>query len=169
MGIKTRTPELIIFINMIHQLASSQHLRCNIESAWDFFSSPHNLANITPKDMNFTVLGDTSGQHIYEGMIINYTVSPLLGIPLKWQTQITQVDHGKSFTDFQQKGPYKLWRHKHEFIEKDGGVLMKDTVDYELPLGFLGSIAHTLIVKKKLETIFNYRYQVLEHLFNQEK
>jgi hypothetical protein len=43
---------------------------------------------------------------------------------------------------------------------------MKDTVDYELPFGFLGKIAHLLFVKKKLADIFDFRYSVLEKLFN---
>ena len=102
-------------------------------------------------------------------MIIEYTISPLMGIPMPWQTRITQVDEGKSFTDFQQIGPYKLWNHFHEFIPNKNGVLMKDTVDYELPLGLLGSVAHTLMVRKKLNTIFDYRYQVLEKLFGPQK
>ena len=98
-------------------------------------------------------------------MIIEYKVSPLLKIPMKWKTKITQVEQKKSFTDFQQKGPYKYWNHFHEFIPNEKGVLMKDTIDYELPLGILGSIAHVMVVKSKLNHIFNYR--ILEKLFNQ--
>ena len=116
--------------------------------------------------MAFTVLTEHKNEKIFEGMIIDYTVSPLLGIPLKWKTRITEVIPNKSFTDFQEKGPYKLWKHYHEFIANEKGVLMKDKVDYELPMGFLGNIAHALFVKKKLEKIFNYRFQILENLFN---
>lgn len=152
---------------MIYKLNTSQQLNCDISEAWKFFSSPHNLSRITPKDMGFVVLSNLPDESIYEGMIIDYTVSPLLGIPMKWQTKITQVDHEKSFTDFQQKGPYKLWKHHHEFIPNENGVLMTDNLEYELPFGILGTIAHSLIVKKKLESIFNYRQQVLEDLFNQ--
>lgn len=154
---------------MRYQLKRSQQLRQNIESVWDFFTSPDNLFHITPKDMNFKILGDTPDKEIYEGMIIDYTVAPFLGIPLNWQTKIIQVDYLKSFTDFQHKGPYKLWRHYHEFLPNKEGVLMLDTVDYELPFGVIGKIAHSLMVKKKLDQIFNYRYQALEQLLNQEK
>ena len=101
-------------------------------------------------------------------MIIDYTVTPLLGVPMKWKTRISQVDHLKSFTDFQEKGPYKLWNHRHEFIQNHEGVLMKDTVDYELPMGFLGDLVNSIMVRKKVESIFNHRYQVLEQLFNQQ-
>ncbi|MEO9256871.1 MAG: SRPBCC family protein, partial [Crocinitomicaceae bacterium] len=124
---------------------------------------------ITPKDMKFEVLTDLPNESIYEGMIIKYRITPLLNIPMKWETLIKQVDLYKNFTDFQLRGPYKLWHHFHEFIENEKGVLMKDTVDYELPFGFIGNIAHSLLVKKKIEHIFEYRNEVLEELFNTAK
>lgn len=151
---------------MRHQLYREQQLNCDLQTAWDFFSSPMNLPKITPKDMAFTVLSEQKTNTIFEGMIIDYTVSPLLGIPLKWKTRITEVIPKKSFTDFQEKGPYKLWNHRHEFIPNEKGVFMIDKVDYELPFGLLGNLAHALFVKKKLEKIFNYRFHVLENLFN---
>lgn len=151
---------------MKYRLYREQQLYCDIDTAWPFFSSPMNLSEITPKDIAFTVLSEDQDQPIFEGMLINYSVSPLLGIPLKWQTKIIQVEHQKSFTDFQQKGPYKYWKHFHEFIPNEKGILMKDTVEYELPFGVLGNIVHSLLVKKKLNKIFDYRHQVLKQLFN---
>lgn len=151
---------------MKHRLYREQQLNCDIETAWDFFSCPKNLSKITPKDIDFTVLTDYNSEQITEGMVIDYIVSPLLKVPLKWRTRITHVEPNKSFTDFQEKGPYKYWNHFHEFIPNKDGVLMKDTVDYELPFGFLGKIAHRLFVKKKLAHIFDFRYSVLEKLFN---
>lgn len=151
---------------MRQQLYKAQQLHCDIETAWQFFSAPMNLSKITPKDLGFTVISDYENEPIFEGMIIDYTVSPLLGIPLKWQTKISQVDRNKSFTDFQQKGPYKYWNHFHEFIPNKKGVLIKDTVDYELPFGVLGNMAHRIFVKQKLESIFTFRHEVLEKQFN---
>ena len=89
--------------------------------------------------------------------IIDYTVSPIFRIPMKWRTKITDVDFQKSFTDFQEKGPYKYWNHFHELI------------NYEMPFSILGTIAHQLFVKRKLESIFSYRYQYLEKTFNQKE
>lgn len=150
---------------MKYKLHREQQLNCGLETAWKFFSSPLNLSTITPKDMGFTVLSDFKNESIYEGMIIDYKVSPILNIPLNWRTRISQVLELKSFTDFQECGPYKYWSHFHEFIPNQNGVLMRDTVDYELPLGFLGTIAHRVFVKKKLQSIFDFRYQILEQLF----
>ncbi|AQX00314.1 SRPBCC family protein [Elizabethkingia anophelis] len=153
---------------MRYHLYREQQLNCNIEEVWDFFSSPLNLSKITPKDMKFTVLSDLKNTLIYEGMEIDYLVSPVLGIPLKWRTRITQVNYKKSFTDLQAKGPYRYWNHYHEFIENDKGVLMKDSVDYELPFGLLGKLAHSLFVHKRLKSIFEFRYNFLEGYFNRK-
>lgn len=152
-----------------HQLVREQQLNCNIEKAWAFFSSANNLSVITPKDMNFTVLTKLENDDIFEGMIINYHVSPLMKIKMNWQTEILEVNYMKNFIDFQLKGPYKLWHHYHEFIKNDEGVLVRDVVDYEMPFGFLGEFAHRLFVKNKLEHIFDYRKNVLEKMFNKSK
>lgn len=154
---------------MKYTLYREQQLNCDLKTAWDFFSSLQNLSKITPKDMAFIVLSNNQDQSIYEGMLIDYTVSPLFGIPLKWQTKIIQVELEKSFTDFQEKGPYKLWHHFHEFIPNEKGVLMKDTVNYELPFGILGTVTHELIVQKKVANIFDYRFKILEKMFNTVK
>lgn len=153
---------------MKYKLFREQQLNCNIETAWNFFSSANNLSEITPKDMGFIVLTEMKEDQIYEGMLIDYYISPLFGVKMKWQTEITHVDFQKSFIDFQRKGPYKLWNHCHEFIPNEKGVLMKDTIDYELPMGFLGIIAHSLFVRKKLETIFDYRYTILNKMFGEK-
>lgn len=118
--------------------------------------------------MGFTVTSDLGNEPIYEGMEIDYIVSPVLKIPMRWKTIITKVEFQKNFTDFQAKGPYKYWNHFHELEANDKGVLVKDTVTYQMPFAFLGTIAHKLFVRKKLESIFSYRYQVLEKKFNQK-
>lgn len=151
---------------MKYKLQTTQQLNCDLATAWSFFSSPNNLSRITPKEMNFLVLTDIKDKEIYEGMVIDYTVSPILNIPMKWKTKITEVNFQKNFTDFQEKGPYKFWNHRHEFFPNEEGVLMKDTVEYELPLGVLGEIAHKIFVRSKLEGIFDYRYKFLEKHFN---
>ena len=151
---------------MKHTFYREQQLNTDIETAWSFFSSAKNLSKITPKNMNFRVLSKFKDDHIFKGMIINYTVSPLLRIPLKWRTKITQVEELKSFTDFQKNGPYKLWNHHHEFVENENGVLMKDTVEYELPFGFIGDFLHQILVKKKIKDIFDYRYQWIDENLN---
>lgn len=144
---------------------TEQFLPVDIHTAWDFFSSAKNLALITPPELDFKILTDLNGQEIYEGMLIDYTVKPLLGIALRWQTEICKVEKPNYFTDKQLKGPYKMWEHTHSYEKVDNGILMKDEVKYQLPMGFLGNIAHSILVRKKVEDIFSYRKQVLETMF----
>lgn len=140
-----------------------------MDTAWDFFSSAKNLALITPPELDFKILTELNGEEIYEGMLINYTVKPLLGIPLRWETEICKVQKPFFFTDRQLKGPYKLWEHTHSYIPMNGGVMMKDEVKYQLPLGFLGDIAHAVIVRKKVENIFTFRRDVLKSIFQSDE
>ena len=114
--------------------------------------------------MNFKILSGAD-KSIYPGQLIQYEVTPLFGITLKWVTEITHVIDKKYFVDEQRFGPYSLWHHKH-FIKKiEGGVEMEDVVDYKIPFGIFGRIAHPLIVKKKLEQIFKYREDKLKQIF----
>ncbi|RYD74596.1 MAG: hypothetical protein EOP53_17980 [Sphingobacteriales bacterium] len=154
---------------MKYHIYREQQLNCEIDAAWNFFASPGNLSRITPQEMKFKVVSELPVENIFPGMEINYTLSPLFGIPVKWTTRITQVDFQKSFTDLQDKGPYKYWNHHHEFVINKNGVLMKDTVDYELPFGILGRIVNALIVKRKLNDLFNYRSTVITKLFQQNE
>ncbi len=150
---------------MHYHLNKTQQLNCDIKTAWRFFSSPHNLSKITPPSLHFRVLTNLGEKDVYEGLEIDYKVSPLLGISLHWRTIILEVNKEKSFVDKQEKGPYRYWKHTHEFIPNDNGVLMKDHVEYELPFGWVGQLGHALFIRKKLDSIFDYRYQVLEQLF----
>lgn len=145
---------------------TEQFLPVAINKAWDFFSSAKNLARITPPEMDFKILTALDDREVYEGMLIDYTVRPLLGFPVRWQTEICKVEKPSFFTDRQLKGPYRLWEHTHTFIEQENGVLIKDEVKYQLPFGIIGSIFHSLIVRKKIENIFSYRKVVLDKLFN---
>ena len=150
----------------MYELKRIQKLPISVEEAWDFFSRPENLAEITPDNMGFIIKSDVP-EKMYSGLLIDYTVKPLLGIPLNWQTEILDVDEYKSFADNQNKGPYKLWHHTHIFEPIEGGVKMTDIVKYELPLGILGNIAHALFVKNKLNHIFDYRFKKVEELFGE--
>ena len=149
----------------IYRLARKQFLPIPLSEAWDFFSSPKNLGKITPARMNFQILSQSGGERMHEGQIIRYKVTVLPLLRLTWITEITGVREGESFTDEQRKGPYRLWRHTHTFHEQAGGVEMIDVVEYSLPLGPLGRLAHWLFVEREVNRIFDYRFSVLQTYF----
>ncbi len=148
-----------------HSIKTVQKIPISLEKAWDFFSNPANLQAITPDNMGFKVISKHHGDTMYAGQIIEYTVKPVLNISLYWMTEITQVKDNQYFIDEQRFGPYSLWHHQHHFKAIEGGVEMTDIVHYKNPLGILGRLANTFFVKKKLDTIFNFRYQKVEELF----
>ena len=150
----------------IHQLKRTQRLNISLHDAWDFLSDPANLKTITPDYMGFDILSGAD-RRMYAGQIITYTVRPLLGIPMTWVTEISQVEAPYYFVDEQRFGPYALWHHKHFLREVDGGVEMDDIVDYALPLDPLSRVMHPLMVAPKLEEIFDHRVAVLDAMFNQ--
>lgn len=102
---------------------------------------------------------------MYPGLFIEYTVSPLLGIPMRWVTEITHVREGSYFVDEQRVGPYSIWHHEHFFERVPGGVKMTDVVHYQVPLGLLGRLVHPWLVRPKLEQIFSYRWAANERMF----
>jgi len=152
----------------IYTLHKKQNLPISVEQAWEFLSCPANLKVITPDYMGFNILSGAD-RPMFPGQIIQYIVTPVLGIKTKWVTEITHVKNLEYFVDEQRFGPYALWHHKHFIKEIEGGVEMEDIIDYKLPLGILGQIVHPFLVQPKLEEIFNYRTQKLEELFGKNK
>lgn len=151
--------------NAVYQFTSEQILQTDIETAWDFISNPCNLTKITPKEMNFNILSDIP-QKIYPGLIIIYKVNPIFNIPITWVTEISVVVEKQFFVDIQKIGPYKFWHHQHHLIQTNNGVLMKDIINYKLPIKLLSSIMNKIFIKKQLIKIFNYRKTVLDEIFN---
>ena len=149
----------------IYELEKEQLLKTDIESAWEFFSNPLNLNDITPPSLKFRITSELKNE-MYSGQIITYRIGLLPGIKQNWVTEIKSVEKNKMFIDEQRFGPYKFWHHKHIFKETDSGVLMTDLIHYSLPFGFIGKLAHKLFVQDKLEEIFDFRYKILEEKFN---
>lgn len=148
----------------IHTLAQTQDLPISMEEAWDFFSSPRNLDEITPDELGFKI-ESLHSETMHEGQIITYKVMVAPGVWIPWVTEIKAVEEGVAFVDEQRFGPYKFWHHRHHFEPIEGGVRMHDLVHYALPMGPFGAIAHGLFVRKKLERIFGFRREVLEERF----
>lgn len=152
----------------IYRLESKQNLPISKKEAWEFLSSPKNLKTITPEYMGFNILSGAD-RPMFAGQIIQYIVTPMLGIKTKWVTEITHVVEGEYFVDEQRFGPYALWHHKHFIKEIPGGVEMEDIIDYKVPMGILGQLVHPFIVKPKLDEIFEFRRKKLIERFGEFK
>ncbi len=145
----------------IYQLERKQVVAMSIEACWRFFSDPRNLEKITPPALRFTVKSQLPAE-VYPGLMIEYTVAPLLGIPLTWLTEIVQVEAPHRFVDEQRSGPYRIWHHEHGFRAlPEGGTELHDLVTYQPPLGPFGALLNKFLIRPQLERIFDFRR---EHL-----
>jgi ligand-binding SRPBCC domain-containing protein len=149
----------------VYTLETQTVLNTTIDKAWEYFSRPENLNEITPPDMQFRILTDVSGKKMHAGMIINYRIQPAPFMTFGWTTEIAHCEDKHFFVDEQRFGPYAFWHHQHIFEDKGSHVLMTDIVNYALPMGFLGRIAHAVWVKNKLRGIFDYRTEVINRIF----
>lgn len=149
----------------VHSLIRKQLIPTSIEVLWNFFSDAKNLSVLTPEKLNFRITSGELPDDIYTGQIITYKVSPILGIPMFWMTEITHVEKNVRFVDEQRVGPYRIWHHEHHFEQVKDGILMTDIVYYQLPFYFLGNIAHKLFVNKQLKDIFDFREEKIEQFF----
>ena len=152
----------------IYRLHTTQNLPISINEAWNFLSDPVNLKTITPDYMGFEILSGAE-KKMFPGQIIQYIVTPILGIPTKWVTEITHVKKGEYFVDEQRFGPYSLWHHKHFLKPIKNGVEMEDIIDYKIPFGLFGQMIHPILVKPKLNEIFKFREIKLVELFGEYK
>ncbi len=153
----------------MNSFTTKQFIKSDIDTIWAFISSPKNLSIITPPHMGFDIINeDHLNSDMYAGQIIEYYVSPILKIKLHWVTEITHVVKNNYFVDEQRKGPYSFWHHQHFLKEVEGGIEMTDIVHYRVPFGIIGKMANSLLIKKQLKEIFDYRYKKVEEIFNQK-
>jgi ligand-binding SRPBCC domain-containing protein len=141
---------------MSYTLERQQSIRRPLAEVFAFYAEPGNLALITPRWLGFRIV--TPGAlAMRRGLTIEYRVHPL-GVPQRWVSEITEYDPPHRFVDEQRHGPYASWHHEHRFAATStGGTLITDRVTYALPFGPLGRIAHALLVRRQLESIFDYR------------
>jgi ligand-binding SRPBCC domain-containing protein len=146
-----------------HILEREQIIKRPPAEVFEFFADAGNLERITPPELNFNII-TPQPIDIKKGALIDYRLK-LRGIPITWKTEITQWNPPFDFVDSALKSPYKQWIHLHTFEENAAGeTIMKDSVRYRLPLEPLGDLAH-FYVKKELKYIFDYRYKVIEEIF----
>ena len=137
-----------------------------MEEAFAFFSRPENLEEITPPFLRFHIVRADSQLHA--GSLIEYRLR-VRGLPMRWASEISEWDPPRKFIDTQLRGPYAVWRHQHIFVPDNGGTRIIDDVEYALPFGILGRLAHVLLMRRDIERIFDFRQRRLAELLGQGK
>ena len=92
---------------------------------------------------------------------------------IRWEARFVEVipphavvfGEEARFVDEQVSGPFKSWRHAHEFERVDERTTrLVDTVTYDLGMGPLGWLADKLYVAGKLRAMFRYRHDALRRV-----
>jgi ligand-binding SRPBCC domain-containing protein len=146
----------------VHRLEREQYVDRPLDVVFDFFAEAHNLERITPPWLSFQVL-TSDPIEMRMGALIDYRLR-VHGLPLRWTSRIEDWQPGRSFVDRQVRGPYGLWYHRHSFTPSGAGTMVRDEVDYALPLGVLGELANPLFVRRDLERIFAFRHDSVPRL-----
>lgn len=143
-----------------YTLRCEQFVEAPRDKVFAFFSDACELERLTPPWLKFSVL-TPAPIDLHPGRLIDYKLR-VHGIPLRWQSRIETWEPPHRFSDFQVRGPYRLWNHLHTFEEVDDGTLCLDEVEYAF---WGGKLVHNLFVRRDLERIFAYRSRVLREVF----
>ena len=153
---KDPTPCLTRHRDGTYTLRSVTRVARGHEQVFAFFSDAFNLERMTPPWVRFKVITPPPIT-MRQGLLIDYLLR-IHGIPMRWQSEITEWDPPHAFTDVQRRGPYRLWHHRHHFAAEGDGTRVTDEVQYGVPGG---RIIHDMFVRRDVLSIFSYRTQAL--------
>lgn len=128
---------------------------------FELFADAFKLEELTPSFLSFRVV-TPEPIDMKLGRLIDYRLK-LHGLPIRWRTEITEWSPPFRFEDSQIWGPYSMWIHSHTFEESGSGTLVQDVVRYSVPGG---PLIHSLLVKRDLRRIFEYRCAQLPRLLS---
>jgi ligand-binding SRPBCC domain-containing protein len=148
----------------IFTFESKLYLPVPIDTVFPFFAEVRNLELLTPPFLNFNII-TPAPIVMARGTRIQYRLT-LRGMPITWESEITAWEPPHRFVDEQLRGPYRLWKHQHDFRERDGGTDVSDHVDYAV---WGGSLVNSLLVAPDVKKIFAYRSSKLDELLVQPR
>ena len=133
-------------------------MRASPERVFAFHEQPDVLNLLLPPWESARVIQTAKISEVGTNAIIE---TRILGpIKTRWVAQHTLYDPPHVFEDVQMKGPFRSWRHRHIVEAHAEGAILRDEIDYEPPLGFLGRALAPLLVERRLQKLFDYRHEV---------
>lgn len=126
-----------------------------VERVWAFHSSAEALTALTPPGRQVQLLSEDLD--VVQGARHAIRVRQF-GVPLVWVARIEVAEPPHRFVDIAERSPFRSWWHEHAFLPDGDGTLLRDTLEYELPFGPLGTLAHALFVSRDLDRLFAFRH-----------
>jgi ligand-binding SRPBCC domain-containing protein len=167
---------------MPHRLEFADWVPFALPHVFAFFSNPRNLPRLMPAATKTSVdqlqivpppesLDSLTFPHaagIGTVMTTSFRMFPLLPLRAQWIARITEFEWNHHFADVQDKGPFKRWHHRHEFLAEArdgvGGTLVRDVIEYEVGFGPLGALANSLFIARQMRGTFAVRQRILPQL-----
>jgi ligand-binding SRPBCC domain-containing protein len=168
---------------MRHHFTAEQWLPYSVELVFSFFANPENLPRLMPawqkariEEASFAPPPPRPPMHgmrlkgIAAGagtrMTISFRPFPYSPFRVPWDATIDEFTWNDHFCDSQGRGPFAFWHHCHYIVAETrngiAGSLVRDQLEYEMPLGPLGELGHTLFVQRQLQSTFAYRQRRTE-------
>jgi len=157
---------------MIQRVGFEQWIPVPLDRVFQFFSDPANLPRLMPPELTAEIRSIEGGSSASAGVGTQITLSvrllPPLPLRASWVARIVEFEPGNHFTDVQVKGPFRHWRHRHEFesarrAEADG-TFVRDDLEYDVGFGRLGDAVARWFVADRLRHTFQERQRRLEEL-----
>jgi ligand-binding SRPBCC domain-containing protein len=133
-------------------------IRAGPERVFAFHEQPDVLSRLIPPWESARVIQAAEISNVGSQAIIETKIfGPFTA---RWVAEHRIYEPPRLFEDVQVKGPFRSWRHRHIIEPHASGAILRDQVDYEPPLGFLGRAFAPLLLQRRLEKLFEYRHEV---------
>jgi ligand-binding SRPBCC domain-containing protein len=136
------------------------------ETVFRFHESPDALRSLIPPWEKMTVAESDGSLAIGSRVVLRGRMGP---IPIAWVAVHTEYAPPHLFADRQESGPFAAWHHRHHMLDDGrGGTILRDEVDYAVPMGKIGQFFGGWFVRRKLEKMFAYRHETTKRLIESE-
>lgn len=140
------------------QFIKESSIKAPPEVVFGFHESPDALRNLIPPWEKMEVVESSGSLKIGSRVVLGGRILGL--IPIRWVAVHTEYAPPHLFADSQESGPFAFWYHRHHILDDgQGGTLLKDEVEYAVPLGVIGLWLGGWLVRSKLEAMFAYRHE----------
>ena len=141
-------------------------IKATPERVFAFHELPDAIERLIPPWENAKIIQKADISKIGSQAIIEQKILGI--IPSRWVAEHTAYDPPNMFEDIQISGPFRRWRHRHIMRSHEQGTILRDEIEYEPPLAFLGMAMTPIIVTPKIEKMFEYRHKVTKEWCEKE-
>ncbi len=145
-------------ITVFMRFVKESIIRASPERVFAFHELPDALERLMPPWEKARVLVPPKNLHAGTRTVVETKLLALF--PVRWEALHTAYERPRMFEDVQVSGPFKSWRHRHIVEPHELGAVLRDDIEYEPPLGFLGRAAAPFMVERRLRRLFDYRHAV---------